>query len=136
MIEKIALQAAWNQRENIFKIFGAFSFLCALPVLFMLMLPSAVFGDFTLNTDIFNNNSLIAENLIECENAVWSAVNESHKKIIDEIYAKIDLLGENEIGILDDTFVFSDINTDLILCQYSSKTNFKYINSVKLMNLF
>ena len=108
MIEKIALQAAWNQRENIFKIFGAFSFLCALPLLFMLMLPSAVFGDFALNTDIFNNNSLIAENLSECENVVWSAVNESHEKITDEIYSKIDLLGENEIGILDDTFAYYD----------------------------
>ncbi len=111
-----ALDIAWRQKHNIAKVGLSLGFLFLLPVLFLCMLPSFVFGSFHM-TDVWNDNAVLLQNIQRYQTAVWSAIEEAH----DDLLQEIEVLAEDdeEITILDD-FSYSSVNTTLILCQYSA----------------
>ena len=111
-----AMDMAWQQRHSIAKIGLSLGFLFLLPVLFLCMLPSFVFGSFHM-TDVWNDNAVLLQNIQRYQTAVWSAIEEAH----DDLLQEIEVLAEDdeEITILDD-FSYSSVNATLILCQYSA----------------
>lgn len=111
-----AADLVWRQKKNIGMILGSTAFLLILPVLFLCMLPSFIFGSFQLTT-VWNDNAMMMQNIQRYQTAVWSAIDEAHDDLLEEIYS----LAEEgkEITIFDD-FNFSSVNTTLILCQYSA----------------
>ena len=63
----------WENRKNVGKILAAFAALLTLPVLFILMLPSLIFGNLGLDDatgDALNDNSVIMENIAEAETSL------------------------------------------------------------------
>lgn len=111
-----AADLVWQQKKNIGMILGSTAFLLILPVLFLCMLPSFIFGSFQL-TSAWNDNAVMMQNIQRYQTAVWSAIDEAHDNLLEEIYSLAEE-GE-EITIIDD-FNFSSVNTTLILCQYSA----------------
>ena len=104
----------WQQKKNIGMLFGSTAFLLILPVLFLCMLPSFIFGSFQLTT-AWNDNAVMMQNIQRYQTAVWSAIDEVHDDLLHDIQGLAEE-GE-EITIIDD-FNFSSVNTTLILCQY------------------
>ena len=111
-----AADLVWRQKKNIGMILGSTAFLLILPVLFLCMLPSFIFGSFQLTT-AWNDNAVMMQNIQRYQTAVWSAIDEAHDDLLEEIYSLAEE-GE-ELTIIDD-FNFSSVNTTLILCQYSA----------------
>ena len=109
-----AADLVWQQKKNIGMILGSTAFFLILPVLFLCMLPSFIFGSFQLTT-AWNDNAMMMQNIQRYQTAVWSAIDEAH----DDLLREIEGLAEEgeEITIIDD-FNFSSVNTTLILCQY------------------
>ena len=63
----------WESRKPIGKILAAFAALLMLPVLFLLMLPSLIFGGSGLDDasgDALKDNSAIMENIAETEASI------------------------------------------------------------------
>lgn len=63
------------------KIIAAVGFLMFLPVLFILMLPSMIFGDLDTavsGSPILNNNSAIMGNIVEADTVIGTALSDSH----------------------------------------------------------
>lgn len=111
-----AADLVWQQKKNIGMILGSTAFVLILPVLFLCMLPSFIFGSFQLTT-AWNDNAVMMQNIQRYQTAVWSAIDEAYDDLLEEIYSLAEE-GE-EITIIDD-FNFSSVNTTLILCQYSA----------------
>ena len=111
-----AMDMAWQQKHNIVKVTLSLGFLLVLPVLFLCMLPSFIFGSFQLTT-AWNDNTVLMQNIQYYQTAVWSVIEEAHDDLLEELQSEAE---ENEeITILDD-FNYSSVNTTLILCQYSA----------------
>ncbi len=111
-----AMDMAWQQKHNIVKVTLSLGFLLVLPVLFLCMLPSFIFGSFQLTT-AWNDNAVLMQNIQYYQTAVWSVIEEAHDDLLEELQSEAE---ENEeITILDD-FNYSSVNTTLILCQYSA----------------
>lgn len=80
--------ALWGARHHLVKVVAAITFLLMLPVFFILMLPSLIFG--TGATDpsaepIMNDNAAIMENINEISFAVSQVLGEG----IDDVEARI-----------------------------------------------
>ena len=121
----------WQQKKNIGMLFGSTAFLLILPVLFLCMLPSFIFGSFQL-TAAWNDNAVLMQNIQRYQTAVWSAIEEAHDDLLQELQSKAE--DGEEITILDD-FNYSSVNTMLILCQYSAVMGTDEINIEKLENM-
>ena len=120
----------WRQKKNIGMILGSTAFLLILPVLFLCMLPSFIFGSFSM-TNAWNDNVVLMQNIQRYQTAVWSAIDEAHDDLLQELYGMTE---EEEITIIDD-FNFSSVNTTLILCQYSAAMGTDEIDVEKLVNI-
>lgn len=63
----------WENRKMVGKIIAALAALLMLPILFLLMLPSLIFGTDGLDNasgEVLNDTSLIMENIAETENSI------------------------------------------------------------------
>ena len=109
-----AADLVWQQKKNIGMLLGSTAFLLILPVLFLCMLPSFIFGSFSM-TNAWNDNAVMMQNIQRYQTAVWSAIDEAHDDLLQELQSKDE--DGKEIVIIDD-FNFSSVNTTLILCQY------------------
>ena len=87
-----ATDLVWQQKKNIGMILGSTAFLLILPVLFLCMLPSFVFGSFQLTT-AWNDNAVLMQNIQRYQTAVWSAIDEVHDDLLQEL---IDRTAEGE----------------------------------------
>ena len=98
--------ALWSNRKTVVKVVLAAAFLMLLPILFLLMLPSLLFGNLadTPEVPIMNNDAAIMQNMKEAELAVWAILQESHDQVVAKIHGEIDSLGENERGIMTDAY--------------------------------
>ena len=121
----------WQQKKNIGMLFGSTAFLLILPVLFLCMLPSFIFGSFQLTT-AWNDNAVLMQNIQRYQTAVWSAIEEAHDDLLQELQSNA--VDGEEITIIDD-FNFSSVNTTLILCQFSAAMGTDEINIEKLENM-
>jgi len=121
----------WQQKKNIGMLFGSTAFLLILPVLFLCMLPSFIFGSFQLTT-AWNDNVVLMQNIQRYQTAVWSAIEEAHDDLLEGLQSEAE--EDEEITILDD-FNYSSVNTTLILCQYSAAMGTDEINVEDLVSV-
>ena len=127
----------WENRKVIGKVLAAFAALLMLPVLFILMLPSLIFGNLGLDDaagDALNDNSVIMENIAEAETSIEAILREKHDSLLDEIQREADALGSGcEYGITDD---FSDriiYESALVISQFcASQEDYREVNLKKL----
>lgn len=102
----MAAAGLWENRKLIGKIIAALAFLLMLPVLFLLMLPSLIFGTGGLDNasgDVLNDTSLIMGNIAETEDRIEAILREKHDALLEEIQAKADALGSHcEYSITDE----------------------------------
>lgn len=136
----MAAAALWENRKLVGKIIVALATLLMLPILFLLMLPSLIFGTGGLNDasgDVLNDNSLIMENIAETESCIESILREKHDVLLEKIQSEADALGPDcEYSITDE---FADqiiYESTLIISQFcASQRNYKEINLKKLERL-
>lgn len=127
----------WENRKVVGKVLAAIAALLILPVLFILMLPSLIFGNLGLDTavgDVLNDNDRIMENIAESEVSIETILREKHDALLDEIQREADALGSDcEYGITDD---FSDriiYESTLVISQFcASQEDYREINLAKL----
>ena len=127
----------WENRKVIGKVLAAFAALLMLPVLFILMLPSLIFGSLGLDDatgDALNDNSVIMENIAETETSIEAILREKHDALLDDIQREADALGSGcEYGITDD---FSDriiYESALVISQFcASQEDYREVNLKKL----
>lgn len=96
-----------ENRHAIRKLLAASAALLVLPVLFLLMLPSLVFGDLdAASPDVLGDNARIMENIAGAEASIESILRDRHDAVLDEIQQNAGSLGAGcDYGITDD---FSD----------------------------
>ena len=130
--------ALCSNRHTVVKVILAAAFVMLLPVLFLLMLPSILFGNLsdTPEVPVLNNDAAIMQNMKEAELAVWVILQQSHDQVVEKIHKEIDSLGENERGIVTDAFTDGiPFDSALILSQYcASKEKYEEINVADLTN--
>lgn len=127
----------WEGRHVIAKVLAASLFLFMLPVLYILMLPSLIFGNKGLNEvpkNVLNDNSIIMNNIAETESSIEAILREKHNRILRVINTAISNLGSDcEHSIVDD---FADqiiYESALIISQFcASQDDYKEINLNKL----
>lgn len=127
----------WENRKNVGKILAAFAALLMLPVLFILMLPSLIFGNLGLDDatgDALNDNSVIMENIAEAETSIEAILREKHDILLEKIEKEAGSLGSDcEYSITDD---FSDriiYESTLVISQFcASQEDYREINLAKL----
>ena len=127
----------WENRKAAGKILAAFAALLMLPVLFLLMLPSLIFGSLGLDDatgDALNDNSVIMENIAETEASIEAILRKKHDGLLEEIQQEADALGPGcEYGITDD---FSDriiYESALVISQFcASQDDYREISLAKL----
>jgi len=123
---------AWENRALIAKIIAATCLVLAIPILFIIMLPSLIFGDISdVNpSDVMNNDAMIVSNISVAENTVNDCIQAAHRDVLDRISWDISVLPEGSNTRIEDSFT-SDIifNTNDIIAQYcASKDKWNEIN--------
>ena len=90
-----AAVALWQNRKTIVKILVAVGFLLFLPILFLLMLPSMIFGGLDTGTGsvpILNDNSAIMGNIAQADTVIRTALSDSHTAILSQIQEDVESL--------------------------------------------
>ena len=137
----------WENRKLVGKIIAAASLVLLIPVLFVMMLPSLIFGaifggsgggdaDITA-VNIMNDNAAIMQNISEIESAVGAVLRESYDNVLDAIEAEKSGLDEGTIvEIIDDYSADIFFNCDLIIAQYCAhKDKYEDINLDDLIKI-
>lgn len=134
-----AAAGAWQSRHLILKAILAAAFIMLLPILFILMLPSLIFGglrrspspdelpdfDFT----IMDDNSAIIANIRSIDESVRGILSEAHGAIVEEIGAIIAALPEDdEYEIVDEFNAESALDVHLLISQFSAANDQNYEN--------
>lgn len=136
----IAAAGLWESRKLIGKILAACTALLMLPILFILMLPSLIFGTDGLDSasgEVLNDTSLIIENIAKTETSIEAILREKHDALLEAIQLDADSLGSDcEYSITDE---FADqiiYESTLIISQFcASQENYTNINLTKLEKL-
>ncbi|MCL2775163.1 MAG: hypothetical protein FWD71_17715 [Oscillospiraceae bacterium] len=131
----------WQNRKTVGKIIAAVAVIFMLPVLFVLMLPSIIFGSLfgggngsdisdVPDINIMNDNAAIVQNISEIETAINDILRESHDKVIADINAEIsEFSADTKTEITDSHSDDIFFNSDLIISQYcASKDKYDDIN--------
>jgi hypothetical protein len=126
--------ALWENRRSAGMVLISAAILSVLPLLFLLLLPSLVFGGLENAFDPENpDRPILADSaaVIRNINAVSSGLNAIMLESLDELYGKIDRDFESSGG---DTKVMTNpyeagavIDANLIICQYSAKNDKDFI---------
>ncbi len=117
-----AAAALWENRRTVVKIVIAVVLVLFLPVLFVLMLPSMIFGGLDTDTNgvpILNNNAAILENIAEADDVISTVLSDSHAAILSKIQKDIETLEAGvEHQIMDPYAETLPYNSSLIISQY------------------
>ena len=108
-----------------------------LPVLFILMLPSLIFGNGGLDDvpeNVLNDNEVIMGNIAEAETSIEAILWEKHDAVLGRIQAEADALGSDcEYSITDE---FADqiiYESALIISQFcASQEDFREVKLAAL----
>lgn len=119
---------------------AAASLLLLLPVLFILMLPSMIFGNNGLDDvpkGVLEDNAIITSNIAEAEQSIEEILRKKHDILIEKIEKEAEKLGKDtEYSITDeftDTIIFQ---STLIISQFcASQDNYRNINLTNLKKL-
>ena len=77
----MAVSAVWKGRDTLAKILIVIIALLLLPVMFILMLPSLIFGNEGLDAvpdNVLNDNSVIMANISQTETSIETILREKH----------------------------------------------------------
>ncbi len=127
----------WENSNLVGRIIVVGCVLFMLPVLFLAMLPSLIFGTDGLENaskDTLNNPNVIMENLAVTEGSIEEILREKHDAVIESIHSEADKLGDNcEYSITDD-FADSIIHeSSMIISQFcASQNDYKEVKLSKL----
>lgn len=127
----------WENRKIVLIVLVSLGFLFLLPILFILMLPSLIFGNNGLDDvpdNVLNDNAVIMENIAETETSIEELLREKHDAVLEKIETEASSLGSNtEYNITDD---FADriiYESTLIISQFcASQADYKEINLSRL----
>lgn len=127
----------WENRKFVMKIIAAAMGVLMLPVLFLMMLPSLIFGTEGLDNtsgEVLNDTSVIMDNIAATESSIEGILRERHDEVLTAIQNEVNSLGADcEYSITDE---FSDriiYESALIISQFcASQNNYQDINLAKL----
>lgn len=129
----------FENKETIGKIILAAGLVLSIPILFILMLPSLIFGDIGSKevSDVMNNDAIIVSNLETAQTTVNDCIISAHDSIINDINSKIMRLPEGSTGRIEDNFTGSIISdTNMLISQYcASKGDWNDINTGDLKDI-
>ena len=122
------------------KIFIGLAAIFMIPLLFIMLLPSLVFGTDGLDTasgDTLNDTSLIMENIAATESCIEEILREKHNALLEEIRAKADSLEAGCEYSITDAFAEQIIyESTLIISQFcASQDDYQEIHLAKLKSL-
>ena len=131
-----AAVAIWQNRKLIGKIILAIGLVLLIPILFIIMLPSIIFGDISSDvpSDIMNNNAAIISNLESAQTTVSDCIISAHENILSEVSKKISNLPGGCTGRVVDSFKDNSvIDINLFISQYcASKDNWDEVKTEDL----
>lgn len=131
-----AALAIWQNRKLIGKIILAIGLVLLIPILFIIMLPSIIFGDISSDvpSDIMNNNAAIISNLESAQTTVSDCIISAHENILSEVSKKISNLPGGCTGRVVDSFKDNSvIDINLLISQYcASKDNWDEVKTEDL----
>lgn len=127
----------WENRNLVGRIIVVGCVLFMLPVLFLTMLPSLIFGTDGLENaskDTLNNPNVIMENLALTEGSIEEILREKHDAVIESILSEADKLGDNCEYSITDEFADSIIHeSSMIILQFcASQNDYKEVKLSKL----
>lgn len=125
--------AVWANRKHIGKIISAVVIILLLPVLFLLMLPSLLFGGLTdafstREMPILNDNTIVAENINNITFMINSVLAEGVENVVTRINADFAASNGDQIEIINpyQENIYSNIN--LFVAQYCAAKNKDFAN--------
>jgi len=125
--------ALWEGRKIIGKAIAAFCLLMFLPVIYVMMLPSLIFGADGIQgaskTVLMDSNEIL-ENLAEAESAIEEVLKEKHDDVIKKIEKEAEKLEDGCEYNITDTFAGNIVyESSLVISQYcASKNNYQDIS--------
>lgn len=130
----------WETKDTVLKLFAAIGILFLIPVLYILMLPSLVFGNDGLDRvpdNVLNNDDIILENIQETESAIEDILRQKHDRVIEKILKEGDSLGMDcEYEIVDEFVDEIIFESTLIISQFCAfQDDFREISLEKLSRL-
>lgn len=130
--------AVWENRALIGKIIAAIILILMIPILFILMLPSMIFGSLTDSPEIpvLNNDAAIYSNIEAAEGAISEIYQESHDNILAQVNNAIADLPEGSTSEIIDDYISGYIsNSTILISQYcASENNYSDINVDNMKN--
>jgi len=131
-----AAMAIWENRQLVVKIAAAAAFLLALPVLYIMMLPSLIFGGLAASAEgILNDNAAIYANIEDVTRRVGEAIDSARMAVLARIDTEIQKLAEGtEHETIDDFDATALFDTALLISQYCAfKDNYEEISTDDLI---
>lgn len=130
----------WAGRNTVVKIIAATAFILFLPILYILMLPSLIFGGGGLDSvpdHVLNDNTVIMANLTDIETTIEGVLRDKHNQIVTKIKQVGDALDSDCDYTITDDFVDSIVyESTLIISQFcASQGNYQEINLPKLKQM-
>lgn len=130
----------WETKDTAFKLFAAIGILFLIPALYILMLPSLIFGNDGLDRvpdNVLNSDDIILENILETESAIEDILRQKHDRVIQKIRKEGDGLGKDcEYEIVDEFVDEIIFESTLIISQFcASQEDFREISLEKLTRL-
>ena len=130
----------WENRKLIGKILAAAAFLFLLPVLYIMMLPTLIFGNDGLDAapgDVLNNTTVIAQNIAETEAAISDILMDVHNEVLSDIQKDVDNLGDDCDYSISDPFADRIIyESSLVISQFcASENDYQEISLSKLKKI-
>lgn len=116
-----AASLLWENRRFVAKVLAALAFVLMIPILFIAMLPSLIFGDISAKeeSDALNNNIVIMENIEKAQIVINDLLNEAHDDVVNEVNDEIENQPEGTSSRIVDNYISSVVlNTNKILSMY------------------
>lgn len=111
----------WENRKFVCKVLAAMTFVLLIPILFVAMLPSLIFGDISAKdeSDALNNNTVIMENIEKAQIIINDALNKAHNNILEEVYKESEDQPEGTSSQIIDNYMSSVVlDTNKIISMY------------------
>lgn len=121
---------AWENRGNLKKAALALTGVLLLPIAFLLLLPSLIFGNLAETSDVWNNTGAISSNIQAARTAIVEVLKESHDDLLGEINAAISCLPQGDTANINDPYAYSiSVNANQLISQFcASKDTWDKIN--------
>lgn len=135
-----AAAGLWAGRGLLAKLIAAAVFLLLLPVLFITMLPSLIFGSTGLDSvpeHVLNDNTVLMANLTAAEATIEEGLKEKHRQILEKIKQEGDALGSNCDYTITDDFADSIVyESTLLISQFcASQQDYREVQLEKLKQM-